>query len=481
VLRKSQTRLLKVSCSLICLIVVSAILVNANFSVDAARLSLPAMKQTPAGGGLVWRGQNILSPEALDAQGYQTNLPDGYISALENEYAVLYFHEKTCAVAFVDKRTGQVWLSNPVDLSKETYLAGDAKEALNAQVIFKYYDDTGQPVTWDTYCYAARDGNISSRIEDGRLIVDYTLGKVLVTADDVPVQMSEERFLRFISVLDEAEQKKMATQYYMKRTIEGVSEKIAKELIKAYPNIVNTDIYAIRDPNNTALLTRAKANWDACGYTYEDLLYDNAENSVESKPTPALKYEFSVVYALEENSLTATLDLGEAKMTGPAPSEVSLLPYFGCGSTDEDGYLFVPDGSGALIAFNNGKTMVAPFSMKVYGYDTALNPDILPSTDAKLSFPVWGIKKGKAALLAAIEDGDGIARVDASVAGQKNSWNTVHAVFESVLTEMVGKTMPTHWVVHDSSPHSLGIRPCRPATGFLRIFPLQSHRYRLVC
>lgn len=36
-------------------------------------------------------------------------------------------------------------------------------------------------------------------------------------------------------------------------------------------------------------------------------------------------------------------------------AEISLLPYFGAGSLEDNGYMFVPDGCGALIYYNNQK------------------------------------------------------------------------------------------------------------------------------
>jgi len=438
-MNRKRFRLLKAGIVLICLIIVSSVLVNANLSTDASSVNLPPMSQKPSPGNAVSRGRNIPSKDVLKSAGYQKHVPDGFTESLENEYAKLLFSENTGAIALIDKRTGQVWLSNP-DLSKETVIAGDAKTVLNAQVIFKYYDENNRYVIWDSYGYAAKNGAISSRLENGRLIVSYTLGKSEVTIEDVPQQIGEERFLKFISALSEAEQKKMMTTYYVKQTIRGVSEKTAASLIEKYPNIINNDIYTIRDANNPALLAKAKENWDACGYTVEDLRYDNEENGVISEVKQSVRYVFDIVYELDGAGLKVSLDLGDMDISGPHPNEIHLLPYFGCGASDEDGYILVPDGSGALIGFNNGKINAPQFSMKVYGQDTALEPDRLTQADEKLSMPVWGIKKGKAAILAVIEEGAAIARIEAAVSGKANSWNTVSALFEPVLAERIERS-----------------------------------------
>ena len=48
-----------------------------------------------------------------------------------------------------------------------------------------------------------------------------------------------------------------------------------------------------------------------------------------------------------------------------------ILPYFGAAGADENGYIFVPDGCGALIYYNNGKTETEQYSQPVYGNDAA--------------------------------------------------------------------------------------------------------------
>ena len=43
-------------------------------------------------------------------------------------------------------------------------------------------------------------------------------------------------------------------------------------------------------------------------------------------------------------------------------NSISLLSFFGAAGQEREGSMFVPDGSGALIHFNNGKTNIRPIS-----------------------------------------------------------------------------------------------------------------------
>ena len=56
---------------------------------------------------------------------------------------------------------------------------------------------------------------------------------------------------------------------------------------------------------------------------------------------------------------------------------MNLVQAFGAGRTDEEGYIFVPDGSGAVINFNNGKTSTTVYNSKVYGNDLAVSKHTL--------------------------------------------------------------------------------------------------------
>ena len=48
---------------------------------------------------------------------------------------------------------------------------------------------------------------------------------------------------------------------------------------------------------------------------------------------------------------------------------VSMLPYF-CAASDKDkGFALIPDGSGAVMTLNNGKTAYSAYSQPVYGGD----------------------------------------------------------------------------------------------------------------
>ena len=107
---------------------------------------------------------------------------------------------------------------------------------------------------------------------------------------------------------------------------------------------------------------------------------------------------------------------------------VELFPFMGAAGASEEGYLFVPDGSGALIRFQNQKQDYNTYEQKLYGRDSAhdITQDKVKGESARL--PVFGISRKNGGLLGVISSGDGRASILADVAGKSTSY---HAVWPS--------------------------------------------------
>ena len=140
-----------------------------------------------------------------------------------------------------------------------------------------------------------------------------------------------------------------------------------------------------------------------------------------------------VEYRLSERGLTASIILEDiqedSENTGCYLINIGLLPYFGAEDTDSSGYILVPDGSGALIHFNNDKASYGAYSQYVYGRDTALVTEEITVDEETARLPVFGITNGKNGYLAVITQGDTNASVNALTSGTINSYNNVYASF----------------------------------------------------
>lgn len=97
---------------------------------------------------------------------------------------------------------------------------------------------------------------------------------------------------------------------------------------------------------------------------------------------------------------------------------LSLFKDLGAGNGDEDGYIITPDGSGAVIKFNNGKTKSSEYNQKIYGKDIAISQDMAPAKTEQAYLPIMGIVKDGSALLAVVTEGSAYASARASINGQ---------------------------------------------------------------
>jgi hypothetical protein len=108
--------------------------------------------------------------------------------------------------------------------------------------------------------------------------------------------------------------------------------------------------------------------------------------------------------------------------------EIGLLPHFMHAGTRHDGYMLVPDGSGALIHLNNGRFR-STYSQPVYGRDRINPPRQVTGGTQNILMPVFGMKRSDASLFAVIEGGAALATISANVSGGGSSYNSASASF----------------------------------------------------
>ncbi len=108
--------------------------------------------------------------------------------------------------------------------------------------------------------------------------------------------------------------------------------------------------------------------------------------------------------------------------------DVKLLPAFGATSYNEDGYLFIPDGSGALINMNNGRKNISqPYSAPVYGNYTDSKSEDYSKAHDRFMLPVFGtVKNDGHALMGVINDNASVGYVNAEVSGYESAYNKVY-------------------------------------------------------
>ena len=110
--------------------------------------------------------------------------------------------------------------------------------------------------------------------------------------------------------------------------------------------------------------------------------------------------------------------------------DIGLFPNLGAAYINETGYFVIPDGSGALINFNNGKQSMTEYSQKMYGKDVSVSQDMAPRKTEQAYLPILGIVREDNALLQVITEGASYATAKASVSQQRaTGYNTAYFEF----------------------------------------------------
>lgn len=322
------------------------------------------------------------------------------VLAAENDNFKLYTNQTTTEVALYDKRTNDVYYSNPVERASTT------GTEVNAQFTVTYYNSDRKSSTMDNYSMATELGQFEIvGIENGIRYI-YTLGDMESENGIVPLVITKERLESFL---------------------ENVSEKDAKAVLKKYKEsedypgcyeLLESAISPLNIKKLTTILEEA-------GYNQEEYNKDMEEVDVEEN----ISFTIPLDYQLTEDGLTVSIETEEIVERGGAKLyNIILLKYFGAGSSTETGYMFVPNGSGSIINFNNGKGNFG-YTQYVYGTDPTVAGYTVVENTSTARMPVFGVKHENNALFAIIEKGDALARIDAFTSNETNSYNNAYATF----------------------------------------------------
>jgi len=131
---------------------------------------------------------------------------------------------------------------------------------------------------------------------------------------------------------------------------------------------------------------------------------------------------------LGDQGLRVRVPLADIQESTPSIklTEILPLPNFGAGPVQTDGYVLVPDGSGAIIPFEYG---LANYSQRIYGDDVAVGQSTGKAPTQIARLPVFGVTNTNAAVLGIITQGDARARVAAETATKRSPFTTVYAEF----------------------------------------------------
>ncbi len=355
----------------------------------------------------------------------------GLEPAAENDVLKLYFDNETGGIAVEDKGSSKMFYSSPQNAMEDAKASDIMKKQLSSPLLLTYFNLNSKTTTvFDSYTNAFLLNQISwAKIEKG-IRVNMVLGRE-EASKLLPEQISAASFEELAAQVEETSggsaAKRMKAFYLLYRMEEADEEQKAK-----YPGLNHTDLYSLKSSITDRDKRTLEEYYKKAGYTYEKMEQEYEELGFVSAAESFPCFKASIDYVLENASLEVILNTGELEYDSSQfyLTYLSLLPYFGASGGEEDGYVFLPDGSGTLIDFNNdGRKNTFLTRGKVYGYDAAESNVDRGSIKNEFRYPVFGIKTGNKAIMGVITEGDALAGINCELGNISHSYNTAYADF----------------------------------------------------
>lgn len=207
--------------------------------------------------------------------------------------------------------------------------------------------------------------------------------------------------------------------------------------------IVSGDtLYKLNTQDNSVSFQNAQCSFadDALSVTYI-LAPDTATAHKEKYEKGDIAFKLVVNYQIKDGSVYVSAKYENLVADSDARlTKLSLLNFFGSYSEPQQGdYIFVPDGSGALIKTDTrDDSFDSELSFPIYGGDAASGH--ANSGTANALIPAYGMKQGNNAFVTIIDSGDAIATVSADRVRGGNDFYEAGVSFDiTPCTESKGK------------------------------------------
>ena len=335
----------------------------------------------------------------------------GFQLAAENDLLKLYTKPATAEVAVYDRRSGVTVYSNPQEADSDPVANSTNKDWLRSQFILEYLNASMTSGTYDSYSMSVALGQAEAFSIPGGVRYVYDVGKHMEIRFYVPSVMSAERMDSLKAAMaEDADGLALVEQHYTLDEADGLYHR------------------STQASNNARIQNRIHNVVTAAGFTLEDYFEMEALAGGESAET--LTFRIALDYTLDGDSLKVEVPVSEIEERGGGLLQrVQLLRYMGAASAAETGDLVVPNGSGALIHFNNGKTNSAVYSQYVYDMDLVDADYNKTQNTEPVRMALFGICRADSTVLATIERGASLATINADVSGRYNNYNYAYPAF----------------------------------------------------
>ncbi|MCL2364891.1 MAG: DUF5696 domain-containing protein [Defluviitaleaceae bacterium] len=364
-------------------------------------------------------GELVQHRQSPDAPPYLT---------IQNDVLRLDFLTATAEIVVTELATGNTWRSTPETGADYAETAAIERFYMQSLLLMEYQNRASSTWTDDTYRFAVRNQSFTQAIVDGGIEVYFTIGDI-PQIFHIPDAIYAERMRPLIAEMSRLDGLQVQSIYrpISLETLRAGDDRGA--LVERFPTLEDgRTIYVLHEDAQPFLQAMVETMLYEAGYTYEDWLYDQMHFNVPTEFNRAM-FNVTMRFELDDNAMKVTIPFDEiAYHPTFMPTHLTIMPYFGAARATDEGYMFVPDGSGALLFHDSGRFNQNTFASRVYGWDEAIIRSIL-IRDNRSPYPVFGIYTNGATFAAIIEEGAAYAMIQAEVAGMRAPFNRVHPTF----------------------------------------------------
>lgn len=321
---------------------------------------------------------------------------------LENRFGYnMYVDSYTGEIAVQNAATGQTLFTNPYDVAS-SQASENVKTQLLSQIILKYSDGTTETEMY-SYVEAAQRGQVVVKNIKNGLRVEYALGRTEIrklVPRIIEKTRMEEQILTYFSMGTDEQRfmyQRMTSFYTLyDPNKEGISQRELNEMYSQYPITKQMAIYVLDTEITEKYLNLLESyiKLYCPHYTYEQLENDHQlVNYTGSEESPPL-FRMALEYTLDENGLSVRLPANGIRFDASTYTltYVKILPYFGAGAIENNGYTVIPDGSGSLVRFEDiaMQKSARTISGTLYGADYAYHT-ISGANQQVMRMPIFGL------------------------------------------------------------------------------------------
>ena len=368
-----------------------------------------------------------------------------YQLVAENNFLKLFLNQNTTQFAVVDKRNDYIWYSSV--FTSDNSATNTVRNLQKSTFAVRYLetDNTTKYITNYEYSILSKTFEIDlDSIENG-FRINYTLKDSVPKGYWLPTKISKERFLEKVRTPFEnydftpdddftyADMIRVLNNYY--RPLEEDPDTYQITVIQqgldttSLGRIETQELFYLFYVIGTYGNEIDEEGNFVESYTLDDVGLDNFAYEINIELSDP-EFYVPLEVRLEADHIDTRIRFDEIEQKSPYQiTSIQMLPYLGAGNENRSGYLVIPEGSGGIIHFNNGKTRQRSYSSYLYDRDTTVIPTMLTLSDTGARIPIYGLKHENNAVLAIIEEGQSHAMITAEVSGKTDRFNKAYSEF----------------------------------------------------